>query len=70
MKLHKIGISRSVESRLKMSEAQRGRRHSEETRRKMSESHKRIGHKHSVETRRRISETKKLYYKNKQGEKR
>ena len=56
-RLHMKGVTRSEETRKKMSEAKKGRIFSEEHRRKLSESHK--GHTVSEETKKKMSEAKK-----------
>ena len=63
-RLHHKGKTFTEESRRKLSQAKKGKpspnkgqKHSEETLRKMSESHK--GHTHTEETRRKISKAKK-----------
>jgi hypothetical protein len=54
---------RSEETRKKMSEAHKGKKHTEASKRKMSKSHK--GKKHTMETRKLLSLLRKQYAKKK-----
>lgn len=68
---YNVKYSIDDEWRRKQSEVQKGKKRSEETKRKVSESHKGIKyknykpHKQSEETKRKISESNKLFYINK-----
>ena len=84
MGLHHNGVKLSAKHIRTMSEVRKGKKKSEETKRKMAEAHKgkelsvehrmklseaHKGKKISEETKRKMAEARKLYWKNKHGEK-